>query len=296
MRSWHSFHCKTFFGLLGWYSTIGSDAVYRKRLDGLWVRLQDESFFDVAHRTLVHLVNRVRLTFSSRLRAAFLLIIVAFGINLGSLPLAAEALGAGSDEGFEYGRIFLRWFDTAAGRNGTLTAVLGVVALAILGAAFDLLSAFVTWWLLKRAALAQRLGTIFLHLVADFALAALAMTWSLVIVLSAAAYLLGDFWYIAAKVISEPNSVFQIDEAREMIPWLGFSAVMGMSACFPTAIHLSLGVATTAAYFTPNRVQRVVHRIVFLVTTDSKPVLSQLGNVAGAIAGLLTAVAGALAD
>ena len=60
------FVVKFLFGFVGWYSTDDKDPLYRKRLDAVWDRLHERSFFDFVHLVLGRLVQRVRATFRNK--------------------------------------------------------------------------------------------------------------------------------------------------------------------------------------------------------------------------------------
>jgi hypothetical protein len=68
----------------------------------------------------------------------------------------------------------------------------------------------------------------------------------------------------------------------------GFLFFIGAS--LPTAIYLFLGLLVLSIRMSPIVLQRAGKRVVYIVTTDSKPVFSQLGTLLGVVAGLLTAV------
>ena len=280
--------CKFFFGLLGWYSRNGSDDLYRQRLDTIWDRLHTDTLFDLAHRSLRRLVIRTRETLKTRRRALLRLAAMFFIINAISIVVALDVAILYLQRKIDHpGSGILNAFNAETPLSGVIC-----LTIAALGVGFDLVSALISWFFLKKAAATNRLSSTIFHISADAVVAIVAMIWSSFTLISTVALMSGatlletlDFLLITAGHLSS----FMDDG------WFAISIVMAASAAIPTLVHLSVSLVVLAAYATPRSLQLILRRSIFLVTTDEKPILGQLGTVAGAIAASLAALAGAIA-
>ena len=71
--------------------------------------------------------------------------------------------------------------------------------------------------------------------------------------------------------------------------FLGF-VILGFSAALPTLIYFYIGITLFGLYFSPPVIQKIVMKIIFLVSTDDQPIFSQLGNVFGAIGAVIASL------
>ena len=69
---------------------------------------------------------------------------------------------------------FFSWF-------GVSSAIVMILGLGLAGMVFDLMSVVLTWWLVKKAASAKSLPTLWSHLALDVFVAVLSMLWMLIV-------------------------------------------------------------------------------------------------------------------
>jgi hypothetical protein len=91
-------------------------------------------------------------------------------------------------------------------------------------------------------------------------------------------------WSAFTKAFSGAMEIFVMSEF-----YFGF-LVLGASAALPTLIYFCIGITLCAMYFSPQSIQRIVSKTIFLVTTDDKPVFGQLGKVFGTLAAVIAAL------
>ncbi len=267
---------KAFFALLGWFSRDGSDVVYRTHLDRLWDALHHKSLFQIVHGFFCRLVERSRATIVS----PWMWLLVFLGLSGLLNYLLFWCVSMWLDETGLPGK------EMGVSREGLLKPLASrelqwvAVRLSVLGAGLDLLSLRITWWLILRAAKSPRLGGIIGHLILDAVFAATAALCMLAYVAwvdSGGRRFLLTFGEIVIAGQLEKVHVFAI--------------ILGLTSSIPSILYGLLGGATLAVWVLPTRLHPIVRHAVYLASTDSKPLLGQLGSVCGAIGGVLTAVA-----
>lgn len=279
---------KLLFGFLGWFSRDVKDKLYQDRLETVWLQLQEYSLADIVHIGLDRLVNRVRETFSSKRNALVWFVLFSLVINFFSCLIAWTIMGVYLDAG----RTFKVILDVVKMFIFLLPLKLCFITIAttLLGSIFDLISILITWYFIKSAARVRSIIRTLRHLAIDSFIAVMASLWAFVCLM---------LWNILSEGI-DFSDLLNIPKASFLIivnKMAGgiFIIVTGISAAFPTIAYIFIGLVSLAAHFTPKPVHRFISRIIYLVTTDKKPVLSQLGTVFGALVGLMSAIAAALA-
>lgn len=293
-----AFACtKLFFGLLGWYSQIEQDQLYRKHLDEIWDNLYSQTSAQIVHGLLSKLVME-----GNRLWKGFHHPLIGFLFISASANLLSYVIGASA---FELG---------IAGELVTLRALLGLPArtqlsfghswaIAMLLSAmlvlFDCLSLFVTWKLLKRAVQSESLFVTAMHLIADFVVTYLAVVWSF-----------ASYFLVLAMIRVDVFSLTEIGIglSRALISPLAFIlgprgfgapafvllASLGFTAALPTILYSLIGATLLAMHAAPRWIRTVLLRVIFLVSTDRTPVLAQLGSFFGGLAALFAGLAAML--
>jgi len=270
------FLCKLAFGILGWYSSDGKDALYRKDLDRAWDRLHDETIYDILNTFLNRLVNRIQ-ALRQRKYSVEILLLLVFSINLITLLVAIELqfyypledIASIEPPSLAAGHLVINYDDYDYKLGDALRLVLGSVSrfgfLLFFTLCLDLISVLVTWSLLKRAARSKYLLTIFLHLFIDIIFVLLALIMGLVVV-----------------IVIVPFGIMML------LPDVNiFISIFIISTVLPSILYFFIGFIMITAFLIPDRLKHIIQRTIYLITTDKKPVLSQLGNIAGGISGLL---------
>jgi hypothetical protein len=289
---------KIFFGILGWYSRTGSDDIYRNSLDNLWERLHKESLFEVVHGILSQLVSRIDAILKHRYLAFFLFIFISFTINCIAIALSFAILFFKVNP-IQYLFPFLLGLFTETFRN--------YLIIAFMGALFDVISVFITIWLIRLASVSLSLLKATCHFIIDIILAFLSFYFTVyaalitvqllvapniefvsilqqaMITMRMALYYYSEVWSFLINGIN----LSQLSNSQAISLML---LIIGLSSVLPTLLYLSISVFIVAIKFIPNSFKSVVMNIIFLVTTDNKPVLSQLGTAFGVLVGALGAI------
>lgn len=265
---------KTFFGALGWYSRDGKDELYRENLDKVWDRLNAGTLFDLGHFFLQRLVSRIRQTVGAEGFSMWKLVLMAVTGNLVlfcSISLTAYLVELISGEGID-----------AIPMSTVKITIFYAMVSTLFGVLGDIVSVFVTWRRLKSAAKSVSPGKTFWHIFIDSSLAMLIICLSVVAGMLAMNY----FFQISASNILELAG-----EELEFFNRLGNGLLLTtLTATLPTLFYVATGSALLALKLTPDIVSRFVKKSVYLLTTDDKPVLSQLGNIFGGTAALLASL------
>jgi hypothetical protein len=270
---------KVFFSFLAWFASTENDRLIRKKLDSIWDRLQGINLFDLMHRVLQRLVERTRATFPGKKRAVLFLTLTILGLNflawMGTNIMFFRGPHVSMSPEFEstMDLILFRWVDLTAGFKYTV-ATFPVTAI----------SAWVTWALIVRAAESRSLTLLIVHLLIDVVLAIAALYATRVVnLVLIAPYSLADSMPMALNQIL--GMFEQNDYGRR-----AFFVPLALAASAPTIAYMSLSIAAVIAFLTPKAFQHMLRRVLYLVSTDNRPVLDQVGNVAGAAGVFLVAL------
>jgi len=280
---------KSLFGLLGWYSRDGSDVLYRQHLDAWFDKLEEMTLFELAHGYFARWVSKVRDLVHSFKRPWLVIIGVFFCINLISYLLWSIAYFYFSYEASE------------ASIDDYMNIGLMGGLLIPGGIFFDIISISVTWWLVKRAIASLTIFKIISHTFLDIALGILAMCWVLILFLVYTGLFTTElYWnlvnFLAILGTAEGRTVlfegfFDLLSELWSEPWLKyFAIIMGASSVLPTLTYLVFLIPLVLFKLTPRWIHRIGSKTIYLVTTDQKPVLTQLGNVFGSLGAIFTAL------
>jgi len=176
-----------------------------------------------------------------------------------------------------------------------------------MGALFDVISVFITIWLIRLASVSLSLLKATCHFIIDIILAFLSFYFTVyaalitvqllvapniefvsilqqaMITMRMALYYYSEVWSFLINGIN----LSQLSNSQAISLML---LIIGLSSVLPTLLYLSISVFIVAIKFIPNSFKSVVMNIIFLVTTDNKPVLSQLGTAFGVLVGALGAI------
>jgi hypothetical protein len=320
------FLLKSIFAILGWYSRDNSDAIYRRKLDVVWDELNRGSFFDFFQRLQQRLVIRVSETFWSPRRKLLRFVGWSLAINVVVLLGAAEAfeilvaerpehvfvreLQLRPNREYSFGKGILASFFPAWAPFGRVEPIVTNLALLPTGVTFGLLSLLISWKLLQRASDSRRTATVLWHLAINVCVVIMAMLF--VNAVHALTYVgvlrwlaPGDydtggvsavefFLFNSSTFMKILWSLIRGDLPFELTLFEVRGVCFAMSLVLPTLVYLIICGFLLSARLIPERVQRIANHVIFLVSTDKQPVLSQLGTVTGAIAALLGGVVAAL--
>ena len=277
---------KVIFGCLGWYTQLGADALYRSRLDRLWDALHNLGFSELSQRALVRLVAKLDAMLVDRRRVILIFFAASAVINFFSLVLGAA--------------IFFHIQDMSlADIFSEDTPIVGFLAVFVLvplmGCLFDIISAWVTIALLRHASRNPKITVLAWHAGADLVVAGFALLW-----VAFCVGLVASFLEIDKSVIE--SFMFQLEMLheglRDFFNGLNTDAsanaivylILGSSTALPTLAYLTIWVALVIVWSLPEALKPYFRNIIYLVTTDNKPVLSQLGTFFGGCAAILGAL------
>lgn len=290
---------KALFSFLAWLFPE-ADRYYRANLDAFFELLDESSLFEIGHRTLVRLNDSIRALFKRFYLACGVFCAVSFIINTSIFVLVSmdviNAYFFFDDWSFEDLLMSIE-------RAGWTKFVAMILLVGLLGALFDLFSLGITLSLLNRASRSRALLTLNAHLLLDIAVAIVACFWAYGILSLVIEVFYDELWQnVAAYATSATNPVKQAEDvARYLQPTLAatldvvsglWSVIiwLGISTALPTIVYLIVLLPILVTRAAPNAVQRGVSRIVYLVTTDSQPVLKQVAVFSSNTGGLIAAV------
>lgn len=244
---------KSFFALLGWYSRDHKDLLYRKKLDRLWEKLDSSTPYQFSHNFFELLVKRIENTV---LKRKWRLLLFFFTLNLILFWVVAFPVDNSNLSG--------KYIGTHAFNPSEPTLYLGSSAFALVSMGLDYLSLLVTIWLLKQAKSSKSISGIMRHIVTDILIALFA---SFIIVLM-------------ASIID--GSVPGADEQKLLV----FGLILGATSTLPSVAYLLILVVLLVLRSIPKGLRKIIQQIIFRLTTDKSPVMSQLGNIFGALVGI----------
>ena len=291
---------KLAFSFLGWYSQAGEDKIYRKHLDSLFDRLHELTLFELAHGLLVRLVRRVRETFGSGWKAIGVFLLVCLVLNAISLVVCDFILVviAGAPEVFTDPEYY--WGDN------NLTPFMILFGAILIGLILcDLVSSVTTWLLLIHVIKVNSIGRIAIHFVVDILVVSVAFFFSWLLFMGSNPHMIiavaghmewenrgfpplsfvSEAMPYIIRMISESLSFASYENSE--LRYLFIGLILTLTSALPTVCYLFITSALLMAYLLPHR---ILIKAIYLVTTDSKPVLSQLGNAVGGLAAVLAVV------
>lgn len=261
---------KCFFTAIGWYTRHGADLAVRRQLDQLHDRLDAIPIRQIVRDHAGRFCRRWESTFIAGRGSLRRFAGLSFGINI--VAWSAWALVA---------MAFTGRFDIGIVRFVVTTSVVGLV--------LDLAFRSFSFELLKHGLSGGPYALTFC-IVADVVLlyVALCLNMFLGTVIEIGLFkpegLVDVQWSQAHKLLLfGPVSLLGV--MLRLAPPIAVLQVIGAS--LQTVAFLMLGVTVAIARLSPDGLQRAMVRVVFNVTTDDKPVFSQLGNGIGAIGALL---------
>jgi hypothetical protein len=289
---------------IGWLTRdLDEDMRIRQGLDKLLDRLDKIPLRDLAHRFLARFQNRWESTFGKTRHGIARFVALSFALNV----IAGASLIALSKQTQlilvlapdELERRML-WRESSF----SLTLTLALSA-AVAGLAVDLLAKSASSGLLRFALGGKHVGRLIVACLLDVVvlLVAYVISWALG---GAIGYLLDPTSsfsraellrmfvlpvHALAAALFHPllnSPFFPTPSAQLAIAIL----IQIVGASFQTAVYLTLGCCALAARLCPRPIQRILARCILQITTDKKPVFSQLAGGAASISVILAALAG----
>jgi hypothetical protein len=275
------------FAFLGWLTEERSDKVYRRHLDNLYDSLDKSSMYDLAFLIAARIRSRFRLAKPKIfVFAALFLIFFVFVTNYVALLVSLSIMAKGNPN-FAFSQRSIpeiAWsLFRELGFTGSqqMTWLLGGTSLTSVLALFLSRKSLLTT---RRSYTASQL--------------ALVITKQAGVLLVAAALTVG-FLFLSVVLYDKSSNTetqqYLYTQTVRML-YLGEQPIAfvvlinTLSSSFPSALFLLLYLFLVALKLLPDFVRKVLVRVVFLITTDSKPVFGQIGSSFGALAALTTAL------
>ena len=250
---------KSFFGILGWYTKDFQDVMYRNRLDNLWTLLNKKSLYNIAHNFLKVLVQRIEKTIIPNKLGV---IIIFFSLNYSLFWFASIGVDnsdfIGKNMGIHNSNKFM---DSEAQAAAIFIGFVGLI--------LDYLSLLITMWLIKNAANSHTIKGISLHIFLDIIIA----TMSALV-------------FVSVALVIDGNYLPFQDYFKEQ-KLLIFSMTLGITSTIPSTVYFIIAIILILIWVIPKKVQMIISNIIYRLTTDDKPVLTQLGNILGGLAGIV---------
>ncbi len=288
---------KVVFSILGWYSTLDGDKLYRRHLDKIWTNIQSMTIFELTHKSIVRAKERVRLYFKNWRKAIWFFTKLFFIMNIIMFFLGIVfVIHLNPDTSWELA-FYLTLLDPLR--------IIGIVIFALVSTSIDVVSIFIAWLLLSKLSEQSTVFALVFHFFIDLVVSIVMSVVSLFLSTFVLAIFLGglDPDFTAFEGGKQAIGAFQSFTVEgfivtfdkfgiELIKALGgFFFFFSASSCFPILIYFFLLILLIILRIIPMRLKGIIEKTIFLITTDDKPVLKQLGNIIGGIAALLAALA-----
>lgn len=282
---------KALFSFLGWLFPE-SDAKYRNHLDSIFDQLDSYNLFGLAHSYFNRISFNIRKLFENKYRVYLIIIAVSFFINA-STALASLAFVVGAQFYLSTRLEGLYSFWTSFMKL-PVDKIFGSITVAgFLGSFFDMISVFITIALIRRASRAKKLKSIFLHINVDVVVAVISLMWAYYIFTLIYGWVYEDVLQIfhTFGINPRPHIAGTPGGTLTKTPELWYVIIFyGISTTVPTIIYLSILIILLILRFIPDSFQRFLNKIVFLLTTDDRPILKQLSNFCSSAGGLFAAI------
>ena len=147
----------------------------------------------------------------------------------------------------------------------------------------DWLSLLITLGLISHLLQSKTKFSVALHILADLLLAVI-----VVFIIMAFCDIYGKWrmgWLARASLFRELEVFYEMLVSKHSV-YLIMNVLLGATALLPTAIYLVILLIVLAGHYIPRRCYSFATLVIFRLATDNKPLLSQLGTVAGAVAGI----------
>ena len=274
---------KFVFLFLGWLSRDGYDCLYRRQLDQSWDLLQEKSIRQVFLSAYTDILNRIN---ASKWFYIRMLILTSFMINLlciGMGPRFWQFYINGDFTNPIY-NLFSDMLCQSAMELGTTATALEALMMyaffvsffSIVGTISDFFSGAISWLLLRTIAKNPNLTQIVLHFSLDIGFCLLACFWPFILVF----------------FTTESESILRLmAHLFNRYPVLIYaSGLLGLSTAIPTFLYSIALLFTLSLFLMPKSLKTIVVKVIYLISTDEKPVLAQVGTVMAVLAGFLVAI------
>lgn len=163
--------------------------------------------------------------------------------------------------------------------------------IGLLGMTFDLLSLAITLTLLRWASRAKNLLVLSVHIGIDIIVAIASCTWSYIII----DFIIRAFHNRLLPIFKAHSGLKYLKETLwatfDVAPEMWYVVILlGISASLPTILYLVVLVPIMFLRTLPQIIQKGLSRVVFLITTDKRPVLVQLATFISSLTALLGAI------
>lgn len=284
---------KSVFRLVGWYTKNGpEDKVLRRRLLKTSREVRGMRPSTVVRRAVARFQRRWEQSFPWTWRGV---------CRFAALSLA---LNAGASVAYSISPMSMFWkpaFPYPASHTAMFLAY--VLSYSTLGLFLDLLSKAVSSWILRHALRGDSLRRLMAGVAADLVLLGLVMSLNLVLSYTAAAFTVGwrEMGVRSWSDIAEAPAFVWYDIAGSLLvvaqvalvmpftrPAFGLPHLVG--AGLQTVLYAIFTFLVLAVRLAPAGTSRVFAKVIRRIADEDQPVFSQLGNVCGGVAGLLTLV------
>lgn len=267
---------RTLFAFLAWLFPE-ADAGHRRQLDHMFDALDRHSLFDLGQITLVRLMKPINRFFSRSPRSYVIVGAFSFLQNAIVFTVVSTLVIASHFWMLSWG---IQATVESVEKAGLLNFSAMNILVAILGTAFDLFSLRVTILLINWATSARTGSLLSAHLAFDLIVAAVSCMWAYVMLdITLRTFYPQIVPYVSDYAGGSPGAYMAptLWETLQVNPEVWYIVVgLGVSAALPTIIYLLALFPVVSLRAIPKRVQAVLGRIVFLLTTDDAPVLKQL--------------------
>ena len=279
---------KWVFGALSWLFPE-SDEITRIGLDNAVDTLDRKSLFEIGRG----LLRKLLLPVLHLIREKKNIVYLSLGLILLNTVTFLVCAGLMISTHFAsiQGGVAATWSSVVGAGIGNFTAMSLLVAL--LAGFFDLASLAITVFLLLRAVRATTGWTLTKHLILDILVAIVACLWAYGILSLTVSTFYND---MLPQVIEwsrgNPDRFLlpTLSETLNANPRVWFVVIgLGLSACFPTLIYLIVVIPFLLLRVLPNSLKHGIAKVIYLLTTDKKPVLVQLSNFFSSTGALLAA-------
>lgn len=292
---------KVTFDFLSWFLSNDGDIFVRSKIDILWVKVHNYQLTELVSRVFERISIKI-IPYVKNYKFYLLVLLLGTCLNFflwGGIEYYYFVQNGGT-YGIDEVRYIVPWGGSVWGWDGSyFTLILRCFYCAI----FDVISFMVTMHLLLHVPRHTNFLILFLLFLVDMVVVYLAISW---------VYFIHEHTYSLNFFIPffPHHSVYRVDFLGVLFhavpamfsdiymailgvnrtPGVTYKVIQSFSSAIPTVIYLFLILFAIIAKLTPQLVIGGLSRLIFLLTTGDKPVLSQIGTFVAGVTAILVAL------
>lgn len=270
-----------------------SDQIYRRHLDQMIDRLDQESIFEIGKGTLIRFVEKFKCLPVKAFILAFLL--VSFSVNVIVYMVSISVVTATHFPDFGSGIEAV----LASIRSANISNLFFMnLFVGSLGTCFDVFSLWITFNLIARASISTTVRKLLTHLGIDLIVAGISVLWAYFVLSFTLRFFYANFLTLVEEYAPYWADVYigpTIQQTLDTNPDLWYVVWgLGISTAIPTIVYFVTLIPLLAFRLIPRRAQDLTGLILYRLTTDERPVLRQLEGFTEITAAIIAGLVGVI--